>query len=144
MIATQEYRQFIGGEWVDAADGATFEDRDPFTGEVVATVPAGTREDAHRAVEAAAAAFPGWSQTPPGQRQLVFLKAAEALERRGAEIVDLLAPETGCTFGFGMFQVQFVTGLLRQAASLPYAPLGQVIPAPASPNRFSTKSPSSS
>jgi len=39
--ATSEYRQFIGGEWVDAADGETFEDRDPFTGDVVATVAAG-------------------------------------------------------------------------------------------------------
>jgi acyl-CoA reductase-like NAD-dependent aldehyde dehydrogenase len=125
---TREAQLFIGGEWVDGAQGRTFEDRDPFTGEVVATVPAGTREDAHRAVEAAAAAFPDWSQTPPGQRQLVFLKAAEVLEGRGEEIVDLLARETGCTFGFGMFQVQFVTGLLRQAAGLPYAPLGQVIP----------------
>ena len=38
--ATSEYRQFIGGKWVDAADGETFEDRDPYTGGVVATVPA--------------------------------------------------------------------------------------------------------
>ena len=34
-------RQFIGGEWVDAADGATFDDLDPYTGDVVARVPAG-------------------------------------------------------------------------------------------------------
>ena len=51
-------RQFIGGEWVDAADGATFDDIDPYTGDVVARVPAGKREDARRAVEASAEAFP--------------------------------------------------------------------------------------
>jgi acyl-CoA reductase-like NAD-dependent aldehyde dehydrogenase len=123
-----EAQLFIGGEWVDAAEGRTFEDRDPFTGEVMATVPAGTREDARRAIEAAAAAFPGWSQTPPGERQLVFLKAADILEGRTEDVVDLLARETGAAFGFGMFQVNFVTGLLRQAAGIPYAPLGQVIP----------------
>jgi acyl-CoA reductase-like NAD-dependent aldehyde dehydrogenase len=125
---TREAQLSIGGEWVDAAERKTFEDRDPFTGEVVATVPAGGREDARRAIEAASAAFLAWSQSLPAQRQLVFLRAAEALERRTDEVVDLLARESGCAFGFGMFQVQFVTGLLRQASALPYAPLGQVMP----------------
>jgi acyl-CoA reductase-like NAD-dependent aldehyde dehydrogenase len=121
-------RQFIGGEWVDAADGRTFESLDPFTGEVVADVAAGGREDTARAVDAALAAFPAWSQTPPGVRQGIFLKAADALEARHDEVVSLLARETGCTFGFGMFQLHFVPGLLRQAAALAYAPLGEVIP----------------
>ena len=124
----QEYRQFIGGDWVAAADGATYEDLDPFTGEVVATVSAGRADDARRAVEAAAAAFPAWSQTPPAERQRVFLKAADILEARQMEIVDLLARETGSSFGFGMFQSMFVPNLFRQAAALAYAPVGQVIP----------------
>ncbi len=59
----REAKQFIGGQWTDAAEGATFEDRDPFTGDVVANVPAGTRDDARRAIDAAAAAFPEWSQS---------------------------------------------------------------------------------
>jgi acyl-CoA reductase-like NAD-dependent aldehyde dehydrogenase len=122
------YRHFIGGDWVDAADGATFDDLNPYTGEVVATVAAGGREDAGRAVEAAAGAFPAWSQTPPAQRQRIFLAAADILERRGDEVVGLLARETGCTFGFGMFQLSFVPGLLRQAAGLAYRPIGEVIP----------------
>jgi acyl-CoA reductase-like NAD-dependent aldehyde dehydrogenase len=124
----REYRQFVGGEWVAAAGGGTFDDRDPFTGDVVARVPAGAREDARSAVEAAAAAFPEWAQTPPAVRQKIFLKAADALESRQDEVVSLLARETGATFGFGMFQMHFVPGLLRQVAALPYAPLGEVIP----------------
>ena len=122
-------RQFIGGEWVDAADGGTFESLDPFTGEVVADVAAGGREDAARAVEAAHAAFPEWSTTPPAVRQRIFLRAADVLEARQDEVVSLLARETGSTFGFGMFQAHvFVPGLLRQAAALAYAPLGEVLP----------------
>ena len=106
----------------------TFQDLDPFTGDVVAEVPAGGADEARRAVEAAAAAFPAWADSPPAQRQAVFLKAADVLEGRRDEVVDLLARETGCTFGFAMFQMQFVPGLLRQAAALAYAPVGTVIP----------------
>src|SRR5437867_2350074 len=73
----REAKQFIGGEWTGASEGATFEDRDPFTGDVVANVPAGTRADAARAVAAAAAAFPEWSQSLPAERQAIFLKAAD-------------------------------------------------------------------
>jgi acyl-CoA reductase-like NAD-dependent aldehyde dehydrogenase len=126
--AAQEYRQYIGGDWVAAADGATYEDTDPFTGEVVATAPAGGPDDARRAVEAAAAAFPAWSQTPPAERQRIFLKAADVLEERRDEVVELLARESGASFGFGMFQSLFVPNLFRQAAALAYAPMGQVIP----------------
>src|SRR4051794_38868122 len=124
----REAKQFIGGQWTDASEGATFEDRDPFTGDVVANVPAGTRDDARRAIEAAAAAFPEWSQSLPAQRQGIFLKAADILESRRDEVVGLLARETGCSFGFGMFQMSFVPGLLRQAAAAAYAPVGQIIP----------------
>ena len=121
-------RLFVGGEFVEAEGGRTFENRDPFTGEVVSEVAAGSRADAKRAVEAAAAAFPEWSQTPPAVRQGIFLKAADVLESRRDEVVSMLARETGCTFGFGMFQMHFVPGLFRQAAALAYAPLGEVIP----------------
>ncbi len=106
----------------------TFEDLDPFTGEVVAEVPAGGKDEARQAIDAAAEAFPTWSKTPPAERHAVFLKAADALERRRDEVVSLLARETGCTFGFGMFQIGFVPNLLRQAAALAYAPLGEVLP----------------
>src|SRR5581483_5225796 len=81
-----------------------------------------------KAVDAAAAAFPAWARSAPAVRQGVFLKAADVLESRRDEIVSLLASETGCTFGFGMFQMGFVAGLLRQAAAAPYAPVGQIIP----------------
>jgi acyl-CoA reductase-like NAD-dependent aldehyde dehydrogenase len=123
-----DVKQFIGGEWVGAASGETYEDRDPFTGEVVATAPAGGAQDVAAAIAAAADAFEAWAATPPVERQRVFLKAADLLEARREEIVGLLARETGATFGFGMFQSFFVPNLFRQAAALAYAPLGQIIP----------------
>jgi acyl-CoA reductase-like NAD-dependent aldehyde dehydrogenase len=106
----------------------TFEDLDPYTGDVVAEVPAGGAEEARQAVEAAAAAFPAWAESLPAERQRIFLKAADVLEGRRDDVVGLLARETGCTFGFAMFQMGFVPGLLRQAAAIAYAPVGMVIP----------------
>jgi acyl-CoA reductase-like NAD-dependent aldehyde dehydrogenase len=129
------YRLRIGGEWRDASDGATFEDRDPWTGETVATVAAASAEDARAAVAAASAAFPTWSSTLPAQRQKVFLAAADLLESRRDEVVAMLARETGCAFGFAMFQMGFVPGLFRQAAGLAYAPVGQIVPSD-SPGTF--------
>ena len=126
--AVSEYQQFIGGHWTDAVSGKTFEDKDPFTGETVAVVPAGDGDDACKAIEAAATAFPAWAATPPAVRQAIFLKAADILESRQDEVVSMLARETGCTFGFGMFQMHFVPGLFRQAAAAPYQPIGQIIP----------------
>jgi len=124
--AVRELGHFIGGEF--GGGGETFDDLDPFSGDLVAKVAAGGRDDAKRAIDAAAEAFTEWSQAPPAQRQAIFLKAADVLESRRDEVVSWLARETGSTFGFGMFQMSFVPGLFRQAAALAYAPIGQVIP----------------
>ena len=108
----KDCRHLIGGRWVDSAEGGTFDDLDPYTGDVVASVAAGGREDARRAIAAAHEAFGAWSQAGPGMRQAIFLKAADILESRRDEVVEWLAKETGCSFGFGMFQMGFVPGLL--------------------------------
>lgn len=125
----REYKMYINGEWVDALDRAMYDDYNPYTGEVFARVPSGKRGDARRAIEAAAAAFPAWSNTLPAERQALFLKAADILQKKQNEIVTILAEETGCTFGFAMFQTMFTPGLLREAASQVHNPIGEIIPA---------------
>ncbi len=126
--ALRESQNFVGGEWVAARSGATFDVNEPFSGQPVVRAAAGTREDAKAAIAAASEAFPAWAATPPIVRQGIFLRAADILESRRDEVVDLLARETGATFGFGMFQMFFTPGLLRQAAGSVYAPTGDVIP----------------
>lgn len=120
-----EYQQFIGGEWT--ASDRMFDDLDPYRGTVMARIPAGTREDAARAVDAAAAAFPAWAGLPPAERQALFLRAADVVERRRDEVVSLLAEETGCAAGFAGFQVLTATRLLRQASNWGYLPSGEII-----------------
>src|SRR5207245_10983798 len=93
--APKEYQQFINGEWVGASKGATYPDRNPFTGETMATIPASTREDSKRAGEAAAGAVPACWKTPPGAKQRLFLKVADILERREVELDGVIAEDTG-------------------------------------------------
>lgn len=124
----KEFRMYIDGAWVTALDGDSYDDFNPYTGEVFARVPAGRRADAKRDVEAAAAAFPAWSRSLPSERQSLFLRAADILEKKKDEIIGFLAEETGCTFGFASFQAAFTPGLLREAAAQTHQANGEIIP----------------
>ena len=121
----REYQQYIGGEWVRSEN--LFDDLDPYRGTVMARVPAGTRADAARAVDAAAAAFAGWVDLPPAEKQVMFLRAADIVERRRAEIAALLAAETGAAGSFANFQILTSTRLLRQASNWGYLPAGEIV-----------------
>ncbi len=126
---SKNYQMYIGGEWVNASNKETYEDYNPYNGEVFANVPKGTRADATRAIEAAAAAFPEWAESPPSLRRNLFLKAADIFEKRQEELVRIVAEETGSTIGIAMFQMFFVPGLFREAAAQAYSVTGEVIPA---------------
>src|SRR6266496_2897200 len=126
---SKNYQMYIGGKWVDAINGETFEDHNPYNGEVFARVPKGGREDTTRAIEAAAAAFPEWAASPPSLRRKLFLKAADIFEKRQDELVRVVAEETGSTIGIAMFQMFFVPGLFREAAAQAYSVTGEIIPA---------------
>ena len=126
---SKNYQMYIGGKWVDAKNQEIFEDHNPYNGEVFANVPRGKREDARRAIEAAAAAFPEWAASPPSLRRKLFLKAADIFEKRQDELVRVVAEETGSTIGIAMFQMFFVPGLLREAAAQAYSVTGEIIPA---------------
>ena len=101
-------RHFIGGEWVGSEGGATFPSLDPFTGEVVAEVAAGTREDAARAVVAPPAAFPAWGQTPPAVRQPLYVGGAVV---RGFPVFFDNARRALILWPFSVFAVIFLYDL---------------------------------
>ena len=88
-------QNFINGESVDAADGATDPVTNPATGEQIAEMPLSTEEDVNRAVGAARAAFDGWSTATPGERSLAILKLADTLEEHAEELADLEAADAG-------------------------------------------------
>ncbi len=88
-------RNYIGGEFKDAADGRTTEVVNPATGEVYATAPLSGQADVDAAMAAAAAAFPGWRDTTPSERQKALLKIADAFEARADELVAAESENTG-------------------------------------------------
>src|SRR5882724_8987713 len=123
----KEYRYFVGGEWRTAENHKLFDVYRPYDRGLYARVPAGGRPDARLAVNAAAKAFPAWSQSTPAERARLFFKAAEIVKRRRAEIADILADETGSTISFATFQQDLVAATIEQAAGWMYLPKGEVL-----------------
>ncbi len=89
-------RMFIGGEWVESADGRTFEVETPATrGRVIAHVPRSGAADVDRAVRAAAAAFPAWRAVTPRDRGRALARIADDVEAHIEDLARTLARETG-------------------------------------------------
>jgi len=88
-------QMLIGGKWVEAASGETFQVEDPAHRAPIAEVPRGRAEDVDRAVKAAAEAFSAWSRTPPRERGRILARIADALEARVEELARTIALETG-------------------------------------------------
>ena len=86
---------YIDGAWVAPAGTDTLDVIDSATEEVFATIPAGTPDDIDRAVAAAKAAFPAWSETSAPERGKLLLRVAEELEARRDEIADVMTHEVG-------------------------------------------------
>lgn len=92
-------RIFINGAWVASSGRETIAVTDSNTGQVMGTVPRGTAADVDAAVSAAAKAFDGWAATPIADRAAWLRKIGDGLQRRSAELVDLIAREVGMPVG---------------------------------------------
>jgi succinate-semialdehyde dehydrogenase / glutarate-semialdehyde dehydrogenase len=98
MLQKLEFKReanLIGGEWVGADGGKVLEVNDPATGEVIGTVPMSGRAETRRAIEAAAAAFPGWSAKLASERAEALRKLAALIEQNKEELAMLLTIEQG-------------------------------------------------
>jgi aldehyde dehydrogenase (NAD+) len=92
---TRTYRNYIGGDWVDALSGETFESVVPATGEPLGRFPRSAAEDVDRAVAAAAQAFAEWRLVPAPERGSILLGFAQLLERDKQELTELMSREMG-------------------------------------------------
>src|SRR5437870_9655962 len=93
-VAVQQFKNFVGGEWVDGS-GGTMEVINPATGETIAAVPRCTAEDVDRAVEAAQKAAPEWLEATPKERSELLLKLADVIEDNAEELAQLESQNVG-------------------------------------------------
>lgn len=118
----------INNETVPASNGASFVRNNPMTGALATRAAAASIEDALRAADAAAAAFPSWSRTGPGARRKILLAAADALAAKTPAFIAAMAEETGATAGWAGFNVMLAAEMLREAAGLTTQITGEIIP----------------
>src|SRR5277367_4736359 len=96
-FVSQTRKMLINGKWVEAASGKTFATYNPATGEVLARVAEGDREDIDRAVKAARAAFENgaWSRLTPSERGRMIWKLGDLLEENLEEFAELESLDNG-------------------------------------------------
>src|SRR6185436_2568052 len=88
---------FIGGEWREISAGATSPVYNPSRGEVISEVPMCGADVVNEAVEAAAAAFPTWRDTPPVERARLFFRYRQLIEENFDRICESVSREHGKT-----------------------------------------------
>ncbi len=91
----KSYRNFVNGQYTDAADGRTIPVVNPSTGEQYATAPLSGAADIDAAMKAASDAFETWRDMPPKDRSLALFRIADEIERRGEEFIALESENCG-------------------------------------------------
>src|SRR5215470_10564039 len=93
--ATETFKNFIGGEWVDAGSGETFESTSPATGEPIGIFPRSGAEDVDRAVAAARAAYEEWRLVPAPARGEILYRFGALVREHKEELALLMSREMG-------------------------------------------------
>src|SRR5213082_2190855 len=95
ILGAKTFQNYIDGEWVDAASGATFESTSPANGETIGAFPKSGPEDVDRAVAAAKRAYEEWRLVPAPKRGEVLFRFAQLLAESKDDLTDLMTHEMG-------------------------------------------------
>src|ERR1022692_570216 len=119
---------YINGRAIEVEEGAMTAVLNPADGRQFAKVFMAGPEHMRQAIDASYAAKDLWGNTQPAERERILMRAADVLEEKRGETVDLLIGEAGSTFGKAQFEVSFTTNMLRSAAGEPRRIFGHVMP----------------
>jgi acyl-CoA reductase-like NAD-dependent aldehyde dehydrogenase len=123
------FRNLIAGRWVDAADGAVFQDRNPANpDQVIGTFPSATREDARQAIAAARDAARAWANNPPPQRGAVLYRASNIIDARLEEMAAILTQEEGKTLAEARGELTRARDIFRYYAGEGWRAGGDALP----------------
>jgi alpha-ketoglutaric semialdehyde dehydrogenase len=95
LLGAKTFKNLIGGEWVEAAGGETFESVSPANGDTLGVFPKSGAEDVDRAVAAAKTAFEDWRLVPAPKRGEILFRFARLLEEAKEDLTDLMTREMG-------------------------------------------------
>ena len=112
-VSVTQHKNFVGGEWVEAASGETMEVLNPSTGEVIAEVPRSSAEDVERAVEAARKALVEWREKTPKDRMELLLKLADVIDENAEELAQLESQNVGKPMAIAVDEMPFSADNLR-------------------------------
>lgn len=125
----QTYANFINGEWLGCQSGETYQNFNPAdTREAVAQYAHSGAAETQTAIQAAAAAFPGWKSATAVARGRVLSKTSQILESRKASLAELLTREEGKTLAESQGEVQRAADIFRFFGGLSYTLGGQTLP----------------
>lgn len=120
--------QYIGGEWKKGNSQKTYSNNNPFDNSELVTIQLASFDDMDSAYQSAASAQKDWQKTSPEERSKVMKKAAEVLDSRRDEIVQILAAETGSTFVKANAEVDFSIGDMNEFSELSFKMGYKVVP----------------
>ncbi|MEO7932947.1 MAG: CoA-acylating methylmalonate-semialdehyde dehydrogenase [Chthoniobacterales bacterium] len=118
---------YIGGEWRNLSDLPTSPVFNPSRGEVIAEVPMGDAALVNEAVEAAAAAFPSWMETPPTERARIFFRFKILLEDHFDALAALVTREHGKTAIEARGDVRRGIEMVEFACGVPSLLMGEIL-----------------
>lgn len=124
----QNYKMWIGGQWLDAQSGKTYGVINPATEEEIARVPLGDKLDVDKAVEAARKAFPVWSRTPQVERSRVVNAIASTIREHLQELAELDALDHGTPKRRAISSTTYAAESLEYSAQASRALMGDAIP----------------
>lgn len=119
---------FVGGEWIAPESGGTFTVMNPGTGAALGTVADGGPTEAGKAVDAAAAAFPIWSELPARERALFLTKVWGLMKARRDELARLMSEEMGKPFGEAKGEIAYAMEFVSWYAEEAKRVYGETIP----------------
>ncbi len=133
---SRDHKNFINGEWVEARQGRTFENRNPAnSGELIGIFPSSTHEDVNAAVEAAKAAYAKWRLVPAPRRAEILYRAAETLVKRKEDLARDMTREMGKPLSETRGDVQEAIDMTYYMAGEGRRLFGQTVPSEL-PNKF--------
>lgn len=123
----REVLNFIGGKWVEAHASKFLPVMNPSIGQQIASVPLSTARDVDAAVQSAAAAFKGWSNTPIKERAQVMYRYKYLMEKQMEELAALVHEENGKTVTEARAEIEKAIEVTEFACSMPQLATGEIL-----------------